>query len=115
MRLRRPSVELNTRIATDSSAAVNIRRATDADLPHLAKLGALLVQEHHDFDRRQFLAAGNRTPPDYSGSVAHDSDVSPSTRNRYMDTTPKERAEFKENFARRLGVLLENSREFLGQ
>jgi len=45
---------------------VNIRRATSTDLPRLGKLGALLVQEHHDFDRRRFLAAKNRTPDDYA-------------------------------------------------
>jgi len=40
---------------------IKIREAANADLPHLGRLGALLVQEHHDFDRRRFLAAKNRT------------------------------------------------------
>jgi len=35
-------------------------------LPNLGRLGALLVQEHHDFDPRRFLAAKNRTPQDYA-------------------------------------------------
>ena len=43
-----------------------IRRATSADLTSLGRLGALLVQEHHDFDGRRFLAATNRTPDDYA-------------------------------------------------
>jgi ribosomal protein S18 acetylase RimI-like enzyme len=44
-----------------------IRRATTADLPSLGRLGALLVQQHHDFDSRRFLAAGSRTPDHYAG------------------------------------------------
>jgi ribosomal protein S18 acetylase RimI-like enzyme len=42
-----------------------IRRATTADLPRIGFLGALLVKEHHDFDRLRFLATKNRTPADY--------------------------------------------------
>jgi len=33
-----------------------IRRATKADLPALGRLGAMLVQTHHDFDRDRFMA-----------------------------------------------------------
>jgi ribosomal protein S18 acetylase RimI-like enzyme len=43
-----------------------IRRATSADLSSLGRLGALLVQQHHDFDRRRFLAATDRTPEHYA-------------------------------------------------
>ena len=43
-----------------------IRGATSADLPSLGRLGALLVQEHHDFDALRFLAAGNRTQDRYA-------------------------------------------------
>ena len=43
-----------------------IRRATSADLPRLGRLGALLVEVHHDFDPRRFLPTRNRTPADYA-------------------------------------------------
>ena len=55
-----------------------VRRATGADLRSLGRLGARLVQEHHDFDGRRFLAARNRTPDDYAsflGSQLDDPDV----------------------------------------
>ena len=51
---------------TDERSNIFIREATTADLPHLGRLGTLLVQEHHDFDERRFLAAKNRTPHDYA-------------------------------------------------
>lgn len=35
-----------------------IRPATDADLPALGKLGALLLRTHHGFDERRFMAPG---------------------------------------------------------
>jgi ribosomal protein S18 acetylase RimI-like enzyme len=44
-----------------------VRRATNADLPSLGRLGALLVQQHHDFDGRRFLAATARTADHYAG------------------------------------------------
>jgi len=47
-----------------------VRRATSADLESLGRLGALLVQEHHDFDGRRFLAARPRTPDDYASFLA---------------------------------------------
>jgi ribosomal protein S18 acetylase RimI-like enzyme len=43
-----------------------IRRATATDAGVLGRLAALLVQEHHDFDERRFLAATARTPELYS-------------------------------------------------
>ena len=51
---------------TGDGSNIKIRKAANTDLPHLGRLGALLVQEHHDFDRRRFLAAKNRTPQDYA-------------------------------------------------
>ena len=45
---------------------IKIREAANVDLPHLGRLGALLVQEHHDFDKQRFLAAKTRTPQDYA-------------------------------------------------
>jgi ribosomal protein S18 acetylase RimI-like enzyme len=50
---------------TPLSSAI-VRPARPADLPHLGRLGALLVQEHHDFDARRFLPARRRTPDDYA-------------------------------------------------
>ena len=62
----------------DTSSGPIVRRATSADLGSLGRLGALLVQEHHDFDGQRFLAARNRTPDDYAsflGSQLDDPDV----------------------------------------
>lgn len=42
-----------------------VRPATSADAPSLGRLGALLVREHHDFDRRRFLEATESTPDHY--------------------------------------------------
>ena len=55
-----------------------IRRATARDAGSLGRLGALLVEEHHDFDGRRFLAATTRTPDLYAGfltSQLSESDV----------------------------------------
>lgn len=35
-----------------------VRRATDADLPALGRLGASLVRMHYAFDRERFMAPG---------------------------------------------------------
>ena len=43
-----------------------IRRATNADLPHIGRLGALLVAQHHAFDSRRFLQATERTKDGYA-------------------------------------------------
>jgi len=42
-----------------------IRPATAADVPTLGRLGALLVQEHHDFDSRRFLGMTGSTSDHY--------------------------------------------------
>ena len=47
-----------------------MRRATPADLPRIGRLGALLVEEHHDFDARRFLAARHRTATDYASFMS---------------------------------------------
>jgi ribosomal protein S18 acetylase RimI-like enzyme len=47
-----------------------IRRALTSDLPRLGRLGALLVQTHHDLDPRRFLAASNRTAADYASFLS---------------------------------------------
>ena len=43
-----------------------IRPALAADVDSLGRLGALLVQEHHDFDGRRFLPAAANTPELYA-------------------------------------------------
>jgi ribosomal protein S18 acetylase RimI-like enzyme len=49
---------------------VVVRRATPADLPPIGRLGALLIEEHHNFDSRRFLAARQRTPVDYASFLS---------------------------------------------
>ena len=63
---------------TNHAPSVVVRRATNADLPTLGRLGALLVQQHHDFDPRRFLAASRRTADHYAaflGSQLDDPNV----------------------------------------
>jgi len=43
-----------------------VRRATRKDLPHIGRLGALLVEAHHAFDSRRFLPATGRTKDAYA-------------------------------------------------
>jgi ribosomal protein S18 acetylase RimI-like enzyme len=54
----------NTKFGSQTEPIV--RRATTADLQRIGRLGALLVEEHYDFDPRRFLAASSRTPADYA-------------------------------------------------
>jgi ribosomal protein S18 acetylase RimI-like enzyme len=49
------------------SAAPKIRPATPTDVTAIGKLGALLVQTHHDFDPKRFLAVTSRTAEQYGG------------------------------------------------
>jgi ribosomal protein S18 acetylase RimI-like enzyme len=46
--------------------AATVRRATPADLPHIGRLGALLVRTHHDFDPKRFIAATPQTEKGYA-------------------------------------------------
>ena len=39
--------------------AIAIRKATDADLPALGRLGALLLRTHYQFDPQRFMAPGS--------------------------------------------------------
>lgn len=55
---------------TDSQTGLIVRRATPADLPGIGRLGALLVEEHYNFDPRRFLAASHRTPADYASFMS---------------------------------------------
>lgn len=54
------------RSASDAPADVTIRRATRADLPALGRLGVLLVQTHHDFDPKRFIAPTRQTAHGYA-------------------------------------------------
>jgi ribosomal protein S18 acetylase RimI-like enzyme len=49
-----------------SQSPPRIRRAGSDDLPRIGKLGALLVETHHGFDGRRFLAVRAGTPADYA-------------------------------------------------
>ena len=58
---------------------VIVRPATPADLPRIGRLGALLVDTHHGFDSRRFLAASDGTPARYAsflGTQLENPDVS---------------------------------------
>jgi ribosomal protein S18 acetylase RimI-like enzyme len=43
-----------------------IRRATEADIESIGRLGALLVSTHHDFDARRFIPPTDATPQWYA-------------------------------------------------
>ena len=53
-------------MSADAPTVPVIRRAMTSDLPRLGRLGALLVETHHDLDPRRFLAANDRTPANYA-------------------------------------------------
>ena len=55
---------------SDSQSGPIIRRATPADLPSIGRLGALLVEGHHAFDPRRFLAARPGTPEGYASFMS---------------------------------------------
>jgi ribosomal protein S18 acetylase RimI-like enzyme len=62
---------------SDTSSAT-IRPATPADLLTIARLGALLVRLHHDFDPQRFIAATSQTERRYAsflGSQLDEPDV----------------------------------------
>lgn len=44
-----------------------IRRATQADLPALGRLGALLMRTHYQFDPDRFMPAGDNAAEGYAG------------------------------------------------
>ncbi|SRR6266568_1127095 len=65
-------------MSADVPSGPSIRPATSADLPRIGKLGAILVETHHEFDARRFLAVRNRTAEDYAaflGSQLADADI----------------------------------------
>jgi len=46
--------------------SVHIRPATPADLPAVGRLGAVLVETHHELDARRFIAPTPQTPQGYA-------------------------------------------------
>ncbi|MDQ3917557.1 MAG: GNAT family N-acetyltransferase [Acidobacteriota bacterium] len=54
---------------TEPRTGLTVRRATPADLHVIGRLGALLVEEHHGFDPRRFLAASPETPAGYASFI----------------------------------------------
>ena len=57
---------------------ITVRRATEADLPVLGRLGALLLRMHYAFDRDRFMAPADNTDEGYAwflGTQLHESDV----------------------------------------
>ena len=63
---------------SDSQPGPVVRRATPADLQSIGHLGALLVEAHHGFDPRRFMAASRGTPEGYAsfiGTQLEDPDV----------------------------------------
>ena len=55
---------------SDSHSGPTVRRATPADLERIGRLGALLVEEHHGFDPRRFLAARAGTSEGYAAFIS---------------------------------------------
>ena len=53
-------------MSADARTQPLIRRAMMSDLPRLGRLGALLVEAHHELDSQRFLAPNDRTPANYA-------------------------------------------------
>ncbi|HXT48377.1 MAG TPA: GNAT family N-acetyltransferase [Gemmatimonadaceae bacterium] len=51
-----------------------VRPAVSGDLPAIGRLGALLVQTHHDFDPKRFIAASPRTESGYTSFLGRQLD-----------------------------------------
>ena len=54
----------------ESQTGPIVRRATPADLALIGRLGALLVEEHYNFDPQRFLAARPGTPAGYASFMS---------------------------------------------
>jgi ribosomal protein S18 acetylase RimI-like enzyme len=61
---------LSNNTKSESQTGPIVRRATPADLPMIGRLGALLVEEHYDFDPQRFLAARPGTPEGYASFMS---------------------------------------------
>src|SRR3954451_24603871 len=66
----RPRLGFATVSERTPETAPTIRRAVRGDARALGRLGALMVQEHHDFDARRFLAPGGGTAEHYGAFLA---------------------------------------------
>ncbi|HEY8549993.1 MAG TPA: GNAT family N-acetyltransferase [Vicinamibacterales bacterium] len=69
---------------------VVIRRAVDADLPALGRLGALLLRTHYTFDERRFMAPGSHPEQGYAwflGTQLRDPDVAVFVADHYGEVT----------------------------
>ena len=53
-----------------SAPVVRVRAATAADLPVIGRLGMLLVEAHHAFDKKRFLPPSPRTAAGYASFLA---------------------------------------------
>jgi ribosomal protein S18 acetylase RimI-like enzyme len=53
----------------DSQNGAIVRRATQADLASIGRLGALLVEKHYSFDPQRFLAPSQGTPDGYASFI----------------------------------------------
>jgi len=58
----------NTKFGSETKPIV--RRAAPADLALIGRLGALLIEEHYDFDPRRFLAAKPETSAGYASFLS---------------------------------------------
>jgi ribosomal protein S18 acetylase RimI-like enzyme len=61
---------LSKNTESESQTGPIVRRATPADLPRIGRLGALLVEEHYDFDPQRFLPARQGTPQGYASFIS---------------------------------------------
>lgn len=53
-------------MSADAPTVPLIRPAMTSDLPRLGRLGARLVEAHHELDSQRFLAPNDRTPANYA-------------------------------------------------
>jgi ribosomal protein S18 acetylase RimI-like enzyme len=63
---------------SNTNESLKIRPATPADTEAIGRLGALLVQTHHDFDQARFIAASPQTQYGYGsflGSQLNKNDI----------------------------------------
>jgi ribosomal protein S18 acetylase RimI-like enzyme len=49
---------------------INVRRAVSADMPAVGRLGALLVQRHHELDPQRFIPSTPHTHEGYASFLA---------------------------------------------
>jgi ribosomal protein S18 acetylase RimI-like enzyme len=64
----------NARMQQSEVQDILVRPAVSADLPAIGRLGALLVQTHHDFDPKRFIAATPRTESGYASFLGRQLD-----------------------------------------